>query len=298
MAPALRFGVVTLPRTGPMTASRWTIAGVAVAAGIAVWLGTGREPKPASPSSAAMPLPLPWPTPGSAPASRPGPAEPAPRAQLSPSAAATAPAGVGSEGYGPLIERAQSGNDASQAWDAAMLLRQCASSDQRRSSFEKARNEGAPATLMAQLMQEEDAHARRCQTVTAQHQAMLPELISRALRAGLPVALSAFSNPALLADLTPAQRTELAQAMRRHAQAGDRASLLGAAMSHESWGLGNAERLGFLYAYDALSEGQTGKAEVGPLIEQYSRQLAPDQQAAARLAAQQIVARASANRPS
>lgn len=280
-----------------MTASRWAIAAAAAVAvaGVAAWLGAGREPdKP--PASAALPLPLPWPTPGSAPAAVPAPPEPAPRAQLPPAAATLAPAGVGSEGYGPLIERLQAGNDASQAWDAAMLLRQCASSEQRRSSFEKARNEGAPATLMTQLMQEEDAHARRCQTVTAQQQALLPELISRALRGGVPAALSAMNQPTLLADLTPAQRAELAQAIRRNAQAGDRASLLGAAMSNPAWGLGDAERLGFLYAYDELSQGLPGRVDVAALIEQTGRPLAPDQQAAARLAAQQIVARARAGR--
>jgi hypothetical protein len=281
-----------------MTASRWAlVVAVTAAAGIAVWLGTGRDlDKPVPAATAA--LPLPWPTPGSAPASFPGPAEPAARAWVPPpSAAVPAPSAVGSEGYGPQVERVLAGSDASQAWDAATLLRQCASSEQRRASFEKARNEGAPATLMTQLMQEEDAHARRCQTVTARHQAMLPELISRALRSGSPAALSALSNPALLADLTPAQRAELAQALRRDAQAGDRQSLLGTAMSHESWGLGTAERLGFLYAYDELSRGQAGRVEVATLIDQYARQLTPDQQAAARLAAQQIVARAGASRP-
>lgn len=281
-----------------MTATaRWTLA-VAVAAGLAVWLGMRGEPgKPTPPSSAASPVPLPWPTPGSAPASVPSAVGPAPRAQAPLPAAPAAPAGVGSEGYGPLVERIQAGTDAGQAWEAATVLRLCASSEQRRASFEKARNEGAPATLMTQLMQEEDAHARRCQTVTAQHQALLPELISRALRAGVPAALSAFSNAALLADLAPAQRVELAQVMRRNAQAGDRSSLLGAAMSHEAWGMSNAEKLAFLQAYDELSQGQPGKADVAALMERQAQLLTPDQQAAARLAAQQIVARARAGRP-
>ena len=149
---------------------------------------------------------------------------------------------------------------------------------------------------MTQLMQEEDAHARRCQTVTAQHQAMLPELVSRALRAGVPAALSAFSNMALLTDLTPAQRVEVALVMRRNAQAGDRSSLLGAAMSHEAWGVSTAEKLAFLQAYDELSQGQPAKVEVATLMERQAQQLTPDQQAAARLAAQQIVARARAGR--
>ncbi|MFT7722840.1 MAG: hypothetical protein QM788_08405 [Roseateles sp.] len=44
--------------------------------------------------------------------------------------------------------------------------------------------------MMTQLMVEADAEARRCQTVTARHRALLPELAARAMRAGVPEAAS------------------------------------------------------------------------------------------------------------
>lgn len=81
---------------------------------------------------------------------------------------------VGSEGYGPHIERAQASADPASAWQAVRWLRDCASVEQRRTSYELARAHGAVPELMTQLMQEMEAESRRCQTVTAMHRAMLP----------------------------------------------------------------------------------------------------------------------------
>jgi hypothetical protein len=218
-------------------------------------------------------------------------------------APATAPSAtalrIGSEGYGPHIERAQAGSDAAAAWEAVQWLRNCTSTEARRQSFERARTHGIEPALMTQLMVEVDAEARRCQTVTARHQALLPELAARAMRAGVPEAAAAYANAVFPGDLTPSQRQEVADALRRDARAGNVQSLLGAWQAHEAWGLSDAERLAFLAAY-----GQTpGHPGIGINVKLYAEEgvirlqalPTPEQLAAAKLAGQQIVERARAN---
>src|SRR5262249_39077432 len=140
-----------------------------------------------------------------------------------------------------------------------------------------------------------DEEARLCQTVTAQHRAMLPELASRAMRAGVPEAASAYAGAVFPGDLTPEQKREVADAMRRDALTGNAASLLGAIVSNEAWGLTDAEKLSFIYAYGETGELLGHKAILKTLTEQGSIKFkAPptaEQQAAAKVAGQQIVDR-------
>lgn len=259
------------------------------------WPADNASPPPAEPAVAALPLNLPAAVPPEAPASAP----PRPLAPID-TAGATAPPHMGSEGYGPHIERALAGHDAAAAWEAVQWLRQCASNEVRRNSFETVRNQGVAPEMMTQLMVEADAEARRCQTVTAQHRALLPELAARAMRAGVPEAASAYASAVFPADLTPDQRQEVAAAMRRDATAGHALSLLGAVLAHEAWGLSDTERLGFLAAYGQLQDQPGAQATVKLLLEQgVIRFKAPptaEQQAAARLAGQQIVDLARASR--
>jgi hypothetical protein len=144
-------------------------------------------------------------------------------------------------------------------------------------------------------MVESDAEARRCQTVTGLHRALLPELAARAMRAGVPEAASAYAGAMFPADLTPAQRAEVAEAMRRDARGGDLPSLLGALVANPAWGLDDAERLAYLYAYGTLG-GQHGEAVVKTLLQQRQIPLkslpTPAQMAAAETAGREIVARA------
>lgn len=284
-----------------MTPFRWAlllVAALAGAAGLRQLLHTPDEAPRAKPAMAANPLGLNLPgflQPDASTPSPPPKATAAPRPAAGAQRPAASPA-IGAEGYGPLIDRAQAGQDAALAWEAVGLLRQCASNAQRRSSFEKARDEGALAEVMTQLMLEADADARRCQTVTAHHEALLPELAVRALRAGVPEAAAAFMGATFPADLTPAQRLAVAEAMRREARTGDALALLGASSSHEDWGLADAERLGFVLAYLALPPPAGADAGVRAAMEARARALqariAPPQQAAAQLAGQQIAARA------
>ena len=166
----------------------------------------------------------------------------------------------------PCVDQARAGQDPKAVWEAVQWLRQCASNEGRRTSFEALRNQGVSPEMMTQLMVEADAEARRCQTVTAAHRALLPELASRAMRAGLPEAASAYAGSVFPGDLTAAQRSEVAEAMRRDALAGDVPSLLGALTAHEAWGLTDEERLSYLVAYAALG-GQPAQTMAKTLID-------------------------------
>ncbi|WP_457389441.1 hypothetical protein, partial [Roseateles sp. P5_E1] len=226
-----------------------------------------------------------------------------PRPAAPQQAAAPAPASprVGSEGYGPHIERALAGNDAAKAWKAVQWLKLCASNVQWRSHLEAMRDQGVAQERMTQRMIAADADARRCQTVNAQHQALLAELAAQAMRGGVPEAASAYAHAASAADLSAQQRQEVAEAMRRDARAGDEMSLVNAATSNAAWGLSDAERLSFLLAYGML-DPYAGEIVVDRLLTSNALELATpptqEQLAAARQAAQQLVDRVRAGKPS
>ena len=287
-----------------MRVTRWALILLAMLAG-----GTGltfvvhRPAEPPSPSTpepvAALPL-LPVARPASEATAGLAPRPAAPQQQ----AAAPAPAAprVGSEGYGPHIERALAGNDAAKSWEAVKWLWQCASNVQLRSHFEAMRDQGVAQEKMTQRMVAADAEARRCQTVTAQHQALLAELAAQAMRGGVPEAASAYAHAASAADLSAAQRQEVAEAMRRDAHVGDEMSLVNAATSNAAWGLSDAERLTFLLAYGMLDQYGAGDIVVQHMLTLNTLKLAApptqEQLAAARRAAQQLVDRARAGKPS
>lgn len=287
-----------------MDVIRWTLILLAVgaAAMAALWLAlsgpaTGPAPTPQPTTVTALPLNLP-----AAVSAAPSAAPRAASAAATPSPATRPPAPrIGSEGYGPHIDRALAGSDAAAAWEAVQWLRGCASTEQRRSSFEAARAQGVAPEMLTQMMQEVDAEARRCQTVTAQHRAMLPELASRAMRGGVPEAASAYAAAVFAGDLTPAQRQEVADAMRRDAQAGNAMSLLNAALAHEAWGLSDAERLGFMYAYSELPGQPGAKSTLASLVKQGAfRFKTPPTQAqmdAAKVDGQKILDRVRASKP-
>lgn len=245
---------------------RLAFFGLAALGLLFAWL-VGRETPPAAiPTgpAAAAPQPVAPPMPRDGMVSVPPPAA-APTPPARPATAASARS-IGAEGYGPHIDRAQAGQDPQVVWEAVQWLRQCATNEGRRTSFEMMRNQGVSPEMMTQLMVESDAEARRCQTVTPAHRALLPELASRAMRAGLPEAASAYAGAVFAGDLTPAQRLEVAQAMRRDAQAGDLPSLLGALTAHEAWGLTDDERLTYLVAYAALG-GQPAQSMAKTLVD-------------------------------
>ncbi|MEO6278699.1 hypothetical protein [Roseateles sp.] len=293
-----------------MTPLRWSLLAAVVGlaaggAGLYRALRAADALAPVTPAGAAVPQPS---LPGTAQVDAPAAVQASGPGSITRPAAgslAAAPPSlprVGSEGYGPYIERALAGNDAKAAWEAVQWLRQCASNEARRASFEQARNQGVVPEMTTQLMVEADAEARRCQTVTAQHRGMLPELSARAMRAGVPLAAQAYAAAVSPAGLAPAQRQEVADALRRDAVAAGTMGLSAAVEADEAWGLSDAERLGFVAALNQLA-AQTKPGEFnlnGVMLSRSIRFKTPptaEQQAAAQLAGQRIVARINAGQP-
>jgi hypothetical protein len=283
-----------------MDAIRWVLILIAVgtAAAAALWFGLSERAKPPiaepqAPAVAALPLALP-PSAPSASSSAAAPAKPA-MTTTAPAATATpklATPRIGSEGYGPHIDRAMAGSDAAAAWEAMQWLQLCASNADRRNSFEQVRSLGVSPEMMTQLMQEADAEARRCQTVTPQHQAMLGDLALRAMRGGMREAAAKYAGVTLPDTLAPALRQEVLDTMRRDARSGHAGSLFDAVVAPDAWGLDDAEKLGYLFAYGELT-GKQGQDLVKQLMQQKVIRLkaapTPEQLAAAKTAGQQII---------
>lgn len=282
----------------------WAAAVGALALGAAWLLSPSTRDEPAPPPHAAVePLPLPQ-------AVVPGPASAAsvaahvsgtanPPAILAASGPARQPA-IGSEGYGPHIEQARAGEDPQAAWDAVRWLRDCASNEARRGNTEQVRNQGVAPEFMTERLREIDAEARLCQTVTPQHRAWLAELSARAMRAGVPEAASAYASAVFPGDLTPEQRREVADAMRRDAASGHGGSLLAAITAHEAWGLRDEERLAYLIALAGLrgeaARAETTKALMASGALRFKASFTPEQLEAAKEEGERILARIPARR--
>lgn len=277
-----------------MTASRLALASLAVLVGAAGLLHALRGHDELAPPTPAAPQPPRLAAPAELAAPNRTPSGPT-TVQALPTvpAAARAPR-IGSEGYGPHIERALAGEDAAEGWEAVHWLRLCISNETQRNSFEKSRDQGVVPELTTQLMLEADVEARRCQTVTAQHHAMLPVLAARAIRAGLPDAVAAYEGALFPGDLGPAQRREVAAAVLRDARAGEAQSLLAALLSHDAWGLSDTDRLAFLIAYGELPGQQERDRNLLQSLQEQGRirfkaPQTPEQQATAWREALQIV---------
>lgn len=278
------------------------LAGAALVVAVLVLRPTAPPDASPAPSGAGQPVaPLPLTLPSSAPGAR-GASAPATQDRPTPAAsAATAARRIGAEGYGPHIEQALAGNDPKAAWEAVGWMRQCATNDGRRHSFEALRNQGVSPEMMTQLMVEADTEARLCQTVTAQHRASLAALAARAMRAGVPEAAAAYAAAAFPGDLSASERREVAEAMRRDARSGDAQSLVNAATSHPDWGLTDAERLTYLMAYAGLPDHPEARGIAEQLLKQgqvrVSTPPTPAQIAAALQDAKQLLERRAAPRP-
>lgn len=275
------------------------MAGLAGATLMAAWLLLSPPPPAAqTPPGPAPVAPLALPQmPDVAAADSPPPQLPKPAASTS---AAPQPAGrpIGPEGYGPHIEQALAGSDPQAAWEAVLWLRQCGSTESRREAAATLRNQGLAPEFMTQRMLEVDAEARRCQTVTAAHRALLAPLSARAMRAGIPEAAAAYAEAAFAADLSPGERAEVTEALRRDASSGHALSMMAAAMAAPAWGLGDDERLAYLFALAQLPRPMMTLDTATALVQRGQLKLSapatPAQLAAARQAGQALVARISA----
>ncbi|OYT92260.1 MAG: hypothetical protein CFE43_09250 [Burkholderiales bacterium PBB3] len=213
--------------TVPMSKEGQTVATAPIAA----------EAVPAA--SAAFPL-------GKAALAASAPWEPARPPEASP---------IGSEGYGPHIDRARDGADPKAAWQAVAWLQACRRNASDMQAYQQARDSGAMPEVLTRLIVETQAEARRCQTVSTQHQALLPELTLQAMRGGVAGAGVAYAGGQGFEQADPALQAELRSAIRRDASAGDRMTLFNAALSDARWGLSYEERLSYLLAFGLLSQG-------------------------------------------
>lgn len=281
----------------------WALAGLAGACALGLAFITMTEPAPPPAPAPVQPLPLALPTAPAEPRAMPPAADaatPAPAAttQAPPPATPT----IGSEGYGPHIERALAGTSPDEAWEAVQWLQSCASAEQRRTSVEVTRGLGVEPALMTQLMQATDAEIRRCQTVTAQHRAMRAELAARAMHAGIHDAAAAYADAVSPAALTPTERREVTDAMRRDAEAGFPGSLLDMADSAAGWGISDEDRLRYLFAFAELQPLLGGRAVVEARLKQgtipFQTAPTPAQLAAGQRAGGELAARIRARQPS
>lgn len=218
---------------------------------------------------------------------------------------ATSPV-IGSEGYGPHIERAHQGDDPKAAWQAHEWVNKCASHAGVEEAWQASLDSGLlpkeSAAMMKELLAKHRADAGRCQTVVAAHQAMLPDLALKAMRGNIPGAAAAYAGGRNLDQLDPALQTELRNAIRADAQAGDMSTLRNSFTSYEKWGLGYTERLGYMAAWIALQPPGHGQAIIEGQVQTGHFKMRPPsatELAEAMLAAQKIYETANkARKPS
>ncbi|MDC8772644.1 hypothetical protein [Roseateles albus] len=213
---------------------------------------------------------------------------------------------IGSEGYGPHIERAHQGVDPKAAWQAVEWLFKCASHAGVEENWQATLDSGLlpkeSAAMMTELLAKHRADAGRCQTVIAAHQALLPDLALKAMRGNIPGAAAAYAGGRNLDQLDPTLQTELQSAIRADAQAGDMQTLFSSFSSDEKWGLGYTERLGYMAAWIALQPPGHGQAVIEGQVQSGRFKMKPPsatQLAEAMLLAQKIYETASkARKPS
>ena len=229
----------------------WMAGLAAGAAAVAALLLRPLPPAAERPAPATV-APLPLGLPAASAASAPS-AQAALRTASTPGGLATpGPRPIGAEGFGPHLDQAHAGNDPQAAWEAVLWMRRCANNENRRQVSEDLRNQGFAPEFMTQRIIDIDAEARRCQTITPAHRTLLAPLALRAMRAGVPEAASAYADAVAPGDLTPSERAEVAEALRRDARSGRDTGLLAAAVAHPGWALSDEERLLFLLAATQL----------------------------------------------
>jgi len=228
----------------------WLLCGAAAGAAYLWWSAEPSSAPAAAPelqstasSAPALPL-IAAPSPPSAPASAP-PAVPR-------TLPAQASDGIGSEGYGPHIERALASGNGKQAMQAIQWLQECQHNSVTQEAFESLRAQvpSGSASYVTGLIEKEQRTGRLCQTVTAQHQAMQTELAQIALQDKIPGAAAAYLTATSLAgtwqQLPSAQKDEVMASLRRDASSGERNSLTAAVFMGSFMGLSPVEQLTYV----------------------------------------------------
>lgn len=220
---------------------------------------------------------------------------PAPIAAASPT--------IGSEGYGPHIERTHLSDDAKAAWQAVTWLQLCANNNTHEQHFQFVLDSATlpkeDAAAIAQQLQTTRAESRRCQTVVAQHRALLPPLALKAMRGNVTGAAAVYAGQINFSALEPAMQAELSSAIRADTGAGDAMTLLNTGLAGKAWGFNDEERLTYLAVYTSLAPGNLVTVE-GLLRNGAITNIAPPtdaQKARVEAAAQKLIDGIKARRP-
>ncbi|MCV2359691.1 hypothetical protein LNV08_11990 [Paucibacter sp. TC2R-5] len=210
---------------------------------------------------------------------------------------------IGSEGYAPHIDRAHLGDDPKSAWQAVTWLQQCAINNTNEQHFQLILDSATlpkdAAAAIAQQLQDTRVEGRRCQTVVAQHRALLPALALKAMRGQVVGAAAVYAGQVNFSTLEPAMQAELGGAIRADAGAGDAMTLLNTALSGKAWGFSDEERLSYLAVYASLGPGNLAHLK-GLLQNGAITNMAPPtdaQKAQAEVAAQKLIDGIKARRP-
>jgi len=155
----------------------------------------------------------------------PSPVTPAASGQARPTAAATGrPAEIGSEGFGPRIRQIADGGSPQEAADAAWQLQQCRQIELSIESLQRFGNTPEATQhndIYKRMVEDVQREQRRCQTVTAELDALRPALLLKAMRGGIEgAALDYFFETNKKPGQDPALRQEVLAALRGEADRG------------------------------------------------------------------------------
>lgn len=277
--------LVSLPSCGEPAAP---IAAVPAArpAAPATSLRTGPAPYVAGPGPSAS-------TAASSPGSSPATSRAAPVASKY-TAALAAEAGVGSEGYGPHIQRMQEAGTAEEAMVAARWISACAMNAETLAGAEKylRPNPKAPPELVKETMEFYQDQARKCQTVTPEVAALAEPLAYKALVAGVPGAAKHYAS-AIKRSLTAEESQLVLAGLKRDVEQGDRSALGMLVVKGSSLGLGRVEAYAYRFASTDLDPQGFDRFPLDALFAVFGS-LSEAEQAQARAQATAIVAKVRA----
>lgn len=200
----------------------------------------------------------------------------------------------GAENYGEQIRQAAE-SDNPQAWlKAAQQISACGSVA-RSLDFIHAEKSAVPAELGKEAIESFEAEARRCQTVTAQQQAMQVELYRKAIQHKVPGAAYASLGSLGKKPTTPADKSLLLEGLRSEAATGHSRTLLHLAIFGKAqFGLSAIERRSYVLAVQAIgskSEQEKLKLFTPLLLSDIAKELPAAQEAEAATLANNIVAK-------
>lgn len=235
---------------------RWAAGGAVLALAFTAWRWQAVEPGPlavapsaSAPGGSHLALPMPEPVASAAA----GPASPLAIQPMPASQAGDSAKGIGSEGFGPHVQRALDSGDPRQALQAARWIASCRPDMDVESMITGTHPKYRlvlPPEARAEVIAKERQNQRYCQTLTpdlmAQHQA----LAMRALDAKVPGAGLAYYDSLSLESRTPAERERALQGLRADAEYGQEMAV--PLLALQALGQSRVEQLAYTKLMDLL----------------------------------------------